>query len=76
MPCKHNTQCTLYRRWCLLSHNVWIGGKYKICSFVIVEGNAHALINYIDTKAKCLHVKKLTCIILGWLIHPISRLES
>jgi hypothetical protein len=40
-----------------------------------VEGNAHGQINYIDTKAKCLHVKKLTCCILSWLIHPISRLE-
>ncbi len=26
-----------------------------------VETRSHGLINYIDTKAKCLHLKKLTC---------------
>jgi hypothetical protein len=36
------------------------------------EGNAHGLINYINTEAKCRHVKKSTCCILGWLIHPIE----
>ncbi len=27
----------------------------------ILDGYCHGLINYIDTKAKCRHLKKLTC---------------
>ena len=33
------------------------------CSFILrhSEGSQHGLVNYIDTKAKCRHLKKLTC---------------
>ncbi len=37
----------------------WLKGYYlSVSSF---NRNAHGLINYIDNKAKCFHLKKLTC---------------
>jgi hypothetical protein len=34
---------------------------------LLVEEHKHGLINYIDTKVKCRHLKKLTC--QGALLH-------
>ncbi len=40
------------------------------------EGKYHGLVNYIDTKAKCRHLKKLTCKETLWQVFiRVYRLE-
>jgi hypothetical protein len=41
-----------------LESTFWTCSLWRLCVFIV----SHGLINYIDTKAKCRHLKILTCI--------------